>query len=87
MRKHRHRWIDSINERLLVCSKKQMGAHGWEPCRALAPKNPGVFYSRYKKFSYTHLCLQSPTALCKYNRDEDPARDDCVYCHQPYERK
>jgi hypothetical protein len=32
-------------------------------------------------------CATSPTGYCVYNEEIDPASDDCVYCHQPEERK
>lgn len=32
-------------------------------------------------------CPESPTDHCVYNREKDPAQDDCLFCHQPYERK
>ncbi len=29
----------------------------------------------------------NPFPLCVYNYNEDPCLDDCLFCHQPYERK
>lgn len=34
-----------------------------------------------------HECETSPTGECVYDEDEDPAHDDCIFCHAPYERK
>ncbi|MEO2202228.1 hypothetical protein ABGV42_00535 [Paenibacillus pabuli] len=33
------------------------------------------------------VCLQSPTYTCQYDIKTDPHRDECIYCHQPLERK
>lgn len=30
---------------------------------------------------------QNPFPLCVYDEGEDSALDDCLYCHEPYERK
>jgi hypothetical protein len=30
---------------------------------------------------------KNPFPLCVYNHEEDPCLDDCLFCHQPYERK
>jgi len=32
-------------------------------------------------------CPDSPSGCCVYDTDKDPAMDDCLYCHQPQERK
>lgn len=32
-------------------------------------------------------CPASPTGTCFYNGPEDPAHDDCLFCHDPRERK
>ena len=32
-------------------------------------------------------CVWSPIGMCVYNVEKDPAKDDCIYCHEPYERK
>lgn len=32
-------------------------------------------------------CPDSPFGWCVYNRFEDPAHDNCLYCHEPQERK
>jgi len=32
-------------------------------------------------------CEDSPFGFCAYERFEDPAYDNCVFCHQPHERK
>jgi len=32
-------------------------------------------------------CPLSPIGYCVYNHFEDPALDDCIYCHLPDERK
>ncbi len=34
-----------------------------------------------------HECPTAPLGRCVYDEDEDPANDDCIHCHQPYERK
>ncbi|KQO98155.1 hypothetical protein [Leifsonia sp. Leaf264] len=34
-----------------------------------------------------HECPTSPTRQCVYNDADDSYWDDCVYCHQPSERK
>jgi hypothetical protein len=32
-------------------------------------------------------CPTSPIEVCVYQRIEDPAFDDCLFCHGPDERK
>jgi hypothetical protein len=32
-------------------------------------------------------CPESPTGECAYDADEDPCLDDCLFCHEPDERK
>lgn len=32
-------------------------------------------------------CPKSPTGHCVYHPETDGALDDCIYCHQPEERK
>lgn len=32
-------------------------------------------------------CPDSKDHQCHYNDEEDPMRDDCLFCHQPEERK
>lgn len=34
-----------------------------------------------------HECLRSPTRHCVYNIDADPAKDQCIFCGDPFERK
>lgn len=34
-----------------------------------------------------HECPDSPWGICAYNANQDPVHDDCVFCHQPEERK
>ncbi len=37
--------------------------------------------------SYTWECGKSPVGYCAYDESEDPCRDDCIFCHDPEERK
>ena len=39
--------------------------------------------------SWCHECEDesNPTGQCVYNGFEDPVWDDCLFCHQPFERK
>lgn len=32
-------------------------------------------------------CPTSPIKTCVYDGQKDPCCDDCIYCHQPFERK
>ena len=32
-------------------------------------------------------CATSPIDICVYNDWEDPSNDNCLYCHNPDERK
>ena len=32
-------------------------------------------------------CQSSPCGYCAYNILEDPVQDNCIFCHEPYERK
>ena len=34
-----------------------------------------------------HTCLRSPAGHCVYDDDQDPMHDNCLYCHEPLERK
>ena len=34
-----------------------------------------------------HACPTSPIGVCAYDGDDDPSRDDCLFCHDPDERK
>lgn len=34
-----------------------------------------------------HNCPTSPIGVCAYEDDEDPSHEDCVFCHEPNERK
>ena len=36
---------------------------------------------------FNHECEKSPFGWCVYNKLDDPAADNCLYCHEPYERK
>ena len=38
-------------------------------------------------WSHNWKCESSPTGSCLYDREQDPAQDHCVFCHNPYERK
>lgn len=34
------------------------------------------------------ICTKgSPTGYCVYDNEEDPNHDDCIFCHDPRERK
>lgn len=33
------------------------------------------------------MCPVSPDGWCWYDHDEDPCHDDCLFCHEPEERK
>jgi hypothetical protein len=35
----------------------------------------------------TWECKKSPIGLCYYNNMDDPALDNCLFCHEPHERK
>lgn len=32
-------------------------------------------------------CEKSPIGHCIYNHFDDPVHDDCIFCHEPDERK
>ena len=32
-------------------------------------------------------CIESPIGVCMYDDMDDPAWDDCLFCHEPDERK
>ena len=32
-------------------------------------------------------CPDSPYGLCTYDHYEDPLHDNCIFCHEPSERK
>lgn len=34
-----------------------------------------------------HACPTSPIGVCAYDGDDDPSNDDCLFCHDPDERK
>lgn len=35
----------------------------------------------------SHKCMQSPIELCVYDDMNDAAWDECIFCHDPHERK
>jgi len=37
--------------------------------------------------SGAHYCTASPVELCVYHRIHDSEHDDCIFCHEPEERK
>ena len=41
----------------------------------------------YQVISYEWECSQSPIGYCVYDSIDDPAHDDCLFCHDPEERK
>lgn len=45
------------------------------------------FVSGEVTFGHAWECPDSPTAKCVYHDETDPAHDNCIYCHQPEERK
>ena len=46
-------------------------------------------YPRLSSLDASHewYCEASPSSHCSYNDEIDPARDECIYCGDPYERK
>jgi len=44
-------------------------------------------YNRMWMTIGTWDCKKSPIGLCVYNHMEDEVLDDCLYCHEPDERK
>ena len=41
-----------------------------------------------RRFAYSAWeCSKSPVDLCVYNHNMGPAHDDCLFCHEPEERK
>jgi len=41
----------------------------------------------YQVISNEWECSTSPVGYCVYDIVEDPAHDDCIFCHDPEERK
>lgn len=49
----------------------------------------------YPEFDYLYQtpgirqwrCKESPAGVCIYDLVDDPIQDDCIFCHQPNERK
>jgi hypothetical protein len=41
----------------------------------------------YQVISTEWTCEDSPVKYCVYDIVEDPAHDDCLFCHDPEERK
>ena len=37
--------------------------------------------------TYNWECEKSPVGWCVYHHWDDPAHDDCIFCHGPDERK
>ena len=41
----------------------------------------------YQVISNEWECDNSPLGYCVYDHIDDPAHDDCIFCHDPEERK
>lgn len=41
----------------------------------------------YQEVSREWKCPAGPVGYCVYDIIADPARDDCLFCHEPEERK
>jgi len=41
----------------------------------------------YQVISREWKCTKSPIGYCVYDVVEDPVHDDCIFCHDPEERK
>ncbi len=54
---------------------------------AILDKYLGEDEGQFHKVVTTWECPESPFGLCVYNLVLDRAKDDCIYCHHPYERK
>lgn len=54
---------------------------------AILDKHLGEDEGQFHRVVINWNCDESPVGLCVYNLTVDPAKDDCIYCHQPYERK
>ena len=52
----------------------------------LIPAVP-VYTFAHHKFEMSDWDCPGPLGKCVYNTEEDPAMDNCLFCHQPYERK
>jgi hypothetical protein len=47
----------------------------------------GPFKAHQLSVEYSHTCHNSPLGHCVYDDEEDPCNDNCLYCHEPEERK
>lgn len=64
-----------------------------QDCRELESQMLGSIKDKLKDFHALYVigtlwdCPDSPFGLCVYHHIEDRAHDDCVFCHDPAERK
>ena len=45
------------------------------------------YCEKCNKICPTWWCPKSPNGQCKYDDEEDPCHDSCIYCEMPDERK
>jgi len=55
-----------------------------EICRPYFPDADDFFYDAG---GWTCESETSPLPCCVYDEENDPCFDDCLFCHQPWERK
>ena len=54
----------------------------WQLIKKYVP-DVNFFYD----IDFLYGCDKSPFGWCAYHRYEDQAHDNCIFCHQPQERK
>lgn len=73
------RKVNGLNDQIANIVKSVVG-------RDFPDRKQWIMYPAdgWKCEKYQH---QNPFPMCVYDEGEDPVMDNCLYCHEPYERK
>lgn len=74
---------DALREILSLANQETQDIHN-EIMSVVEPYLPGTFGI---VIGFFWDCPDSPFGLCAYDHYDDPAHDDCIFCHEPSERK
>lgn len=73
-----------------IAAEQELGRQDHELAKLVAPLFPNNFRDGNPTgltFSIYHECQASPVGVCLYDEYDDPARDCCLACGEPEERK
>ena len=75
--------LDSLDQQLDQIDD-EVGRLVREICEPLRPDADDYFYDAG---GWECESEENPLPCCVYDEENDPAYDDCLFCHQPWERK